>query len=88
MNYIHQLQCQVKMYRAMNLYWRSAARSFAEHLHSPKFAGPDSDGARKDWIATADVLDWLRETASEAFHAETDAVKNFKLNHNLNHPKQ
>ena len=31
---------------------------FREHLQSPKFA-PQADGARGDWIATADVQRWL-----------------------------
>ena len=30
-----------------------------QHLQSPKFVGLDIDGARKDWIATADVLRWI-----------------------------
>lgn len=36
-----------------------------QHLLSPKFQGLDVDGARKDWIATADVLRWI-ETVRQA----------------------
>ena len=38
-----------------------AINDFRALLHSDKFAGYDSDGDRKDWIATGDVLNWLRE---------------------------
>lgn len=37
---------------------------FIAHLHSPKFAGVDSQGERLDWIATADVLNRLIEMRS------------------------
>ena len=36
--------------------------SFNSFLHSEKFAGAENDGSRKDWIATADVINWIRET--------------------------
>jgi hypothetical protein len=36
-----------------------------QHLLSSKFQGLDVDGARKDWIATADVLRWI-ETVRQA----------------------
>lgn len=31
------------------------------HLLSSKFCGVDTDGARKDWIATADVLRFIED---------------------------
>ena len=31
------------------------------HLLSSKFSGVDLDGARKDWIATADVLRFIED---------------------------
>ena len=36
-----------------------ALTEFRIHLDGPKFQGTDADGARKDWIAVADVLRWL-----------------------------
>jgi len=36
--------------------------SFINFLHSDKFKGTDSHNERKDWIATGDVLNWIRET--------------------------
>ena len=29
------------------------------HLLSSKFVGQSTDGERKDWVATADVLRWI-----------------------------
>ena len=34
---------------------------FRAHLLSQKFSGIDTDGDRKDWIATADVLRWIED---------------------------
>lgn len=34
------------------------------HLLSAKFTGIDTDGGRKDWIATADVLRFIEELRS------------------------
>ena len=38
--------------------------SFRVHLLSAKFQGVDTDGDRKDWIATADVLRRLSDMQS------------------------
>jgi hypothetical protein len=34
---------------------------FRKHIDLPKFKGTDEDGDRKDWIATADVCDWIEK---------------------------
>ena len=34
--------------------------AFLAHLHSSKFIGFEEGGKRKDWIATGDVVEWLR----------------------------
>jgi hypothetical protein len=34
---------------------------FRQHLLTPKFVGVDSDGDRKDWISTSDVLRFLED---------------------------
>lgn len=34
------------------------------HLLSAKFSGIDTDGGRKDWIATSDVLRFIEELRS------------------------
>lgn len=60
MNYIKQLQSEI----ADNANRADRAQEFRAYLQSSKF-GPQSDGSRGDWIATADVLRWLQyiETA-------------------------
>jgi hypothetical protein len=35
--------------------------SFLAFLHGPKFTGTESDGGRKDWISTGDVVRWLMD---------------------------
>lgn len=54
-NYIHRLQDEnaEKQTRIDELERR--LRGFLVHLQSPKFAGTDPDGDRRDWIATGDV---------------------------------
>lgn len=37
---------------------------FMAFLNSPKFTGVESDGGRKDWIATGDVMARLMELRS------------------------
>lgn len=32
---------------------------FRAHLAGPKFQGFDSDGERRDWIATSDAIRWI-----------------------------
>lgn len=59
MNYIHQLQNQIVDLHDQHLRRIDRIQEFVEHLSSPKF-GPQADGSRGDWIATADVLNWLR----------------------------
>jgi hypothetical protein len=41
--------------------WRM---SFLSHLHSEKFQGSDSNGERKDWISTGDVIAQLQNLRS------------------------
>lgn len=65
MNYINQLQAhnrQLKKELELVENWRMDLISF---LHSPKFAGAESDGSRKDWIATGDVLMRLAELRNQ-----------------------
>lgn len=55
MNHIHQLQAT--RFEQAHTMARAVVelREFRAHLNSPKF-GPQADGSRGDWIATADVL--------------------------------
>ena len=42
-----------------------ALSAFSAFLHSEKFTGTAADGSRKDWISTADVQNWIRDTRAE-----------------------
>jgi hypothetical protein len=54
MNYIQTLQQSVRDADARTAAALALIVDFRAHLQSPKF-GPQSDGSRGDWIATADV---------------------------------
>lgn len=55
MNHIQALQ-QTRIEQAATIVTAARElREFRAHLNSPKF-GPQADGSRGDWIATADVL--------------------------------
>ena len=59
MNYIARLQAELACANAALAATTEAIREFQVHLAGDKFAGFDSDGSRKDWIATRDVNAWL-----------------------------
>lgn len=76
MNYIHQLQADLCGHIAAIESMRQSMRQFQSFLNGPKFTGTDN-GERKDWIATADVLHWLRESESAALVAGDHAKANW-----------
>lgn len=55
MNHIHALQATRIEQAATIVAAAQELRDFRAHLLGPKF-GPQADGSRGDWIATADVL--------------------------------
>lgn len=61
MNYIKTLESIVadRGERLAQLHQR--IEDMRAHLLSPKFQGLDVDGARKDWIATSDVLRFIED---------------------------
>lgn len=64
MNYIAKLQqenAELKDQLANVNRWR---QEFLAHLASEKFQGVDSEGQRKDWIATQDVRNRLSELSN------------------------
>lgn len=63
MNYILALQNELSATRAVLRAKEAVVEEFRCHLAGPKFQGLDLDGARKDWIATADVRAWLQRIA-------------------------
>jgi hypothetical protein len=73
MNYIKQLQQQVSSQQTQITCALEEVQAFRAHLASDKFRGTDTEKhicprcqwdsyteERKDWIATADVHEWLR----------------------------
>lgn len=74
MNYIKRLQQEreatFRGYSTLDL----GLIEFATFLQSSKFTGTESDGGRKDWIATGDVLRWIWQLRNQAI----DAQENFQ----------
>ena len=61
MNYIESLRTMNRELTARHDEVSERIENFRQHLLSPKFVGVDVDGARKDWIATSDVLRFLED---------------------------
>lgn len=67
MNYIKNLQAQNKALKEQIGAMESQINNFVAFLHSAKFVGFEN-GARKDWISTGDVINWMREFRGELVH--------------------
>lgn len=65
MNYIHQLRQQVETRNTAIAHAQVSINRMMAHLATDKFIGTDSNGDRKDWISTTDVVNFLRELRSE-----------------------
>lgn len=59
MNYIARLQADLAAAADALSAKAEAIQEFRVHLAGDKFVGTDTDGSRKDWIATGDVHAWL-----------------------------
>lgn len=59
MNYIKVLQSKVAARDGAIEEAQQQITEFIAFLHSDKFTGVESDGGRKDWIATGDVIHQL-----------------------------
>jgi iron uptake system EfeUOB component EfeO/EfeM len=66
MNYIKQLQAQVEAANIRTAKLENGIQEIINHLHSAKFTGVESDGSRKDWVATSDMIIRLREVVTES----------------------
>ncbi|PPQ34085.1 hypothetical protein [Rhodopila globiformis] len=64
MNYIARLQDELASVNAALVAKADAIQEFRVHLAGDKFAGFETDGGRKDWIAVADVNAWLARIAA------------------------
>lgn len=61
MNYIETLRTMNRELTNQHADMVERIEYFRQHLLTPKFTGLDSDGSRKDWIATGDVLRFLED---------------------------
>lgn len=61
MNYIEKLQTENRALKGTIEKTNQEITDFLTHLRGEKFTGQQSDGSRKDWIATADVVTRLQE---------------------------
>lgn len=65
MNYIKSLQADKAELEARIKRTDESLEALLMMLNGPKFTGVESDGGRKDWIATGDVIAWARDVRSE-----------------------
>jgi len=61
MNYIQSLQGQVAELKKQIELRDKKLNDFICFLHTDKFVGVESNGDRKDWISTGDVLNIVRD---------------------------
>jgi hypothetical protein len=66
MNYINRLEQENKDLKRVLGQINNELSLFLDYLHSPKFTGIESDGGRKDWISTTEVVHKLFELRSLA----------------------
>lgn len=67
MNYIHQLQGELNAALAQVESFKLSLDQLRSFLHSPKFIGTDSNGERKDWISTSDLIRLLWDMENTAY---------------------
>jgi hypothetical protein len=60
-NYIKKLEFQKDVLEKRIHELEMGLTAFRIHIDGPKFQGVDTDGGRKDWIATADVTNWIED---------------------------
>ena len=70
MNYILSLKKENASLQSMIETAKLEIQNFREFLNGPKFTGYESDGGRKDWIATEDVILRLREITDRLSNVE------------------
>jgi len=54
-NYIKRLEREVREATDRRIVLMDAVCALRNELTSPKFCGTDTDGGRKDWMATSDI---------------------------------
>jgi hypothetical protein len=61
MNFIKSLQAENNKLKEIIANSQNELQAFRIFLNSNKFTGVESDGGRKDWIATGDVIIAIQE---------------------------
>jgi hypothetical protein len=61
MNFIKSLQAENKQLKEIIANAQNELGAFCLFLNSNKFTGVESDGGRKDWIATGDTIKAIQE---------------------------
>lgn len=69
MNYILSLKKEVAAKDAQIKSFEKSLDEFRAFLNSAKFTGTESNGERKDWISTTDVIKWISETKTNSIIA-------------------
>ena len=75
MNYIKNLELELKSSQAFEQSVSAGVVDFKQHLRSAKFVGVDADGERKDWISVGDVWRWLERIEEQAYHAKFSEIE-------------
>lgn len=93
MNHIHRLQVELAQAQATIASYKAQLAQFSAFLCGPKFTGVESDGSRKDWISTGDVLRALRDISAQAdeageSHAANVRWEKFAARNKLRKPEQ
>jgi hypothetical protein len=65
MNYIRRIQAERTELETKIAKTDDSISDVIAFLHSAKFTGVESDGGRKDWIATGDMITILQNLRSE-----------------------
>ncbi len=71
-NYIHRLQADLADRDAKLAAVEEELNCLRRSIDGPKYTGVDSDGGRKDWMATADIALWIERIRVSARWAEAD----------------
>lgn len=71
-NYIHRLQADLADRDAKLAAVIEELNHLRKSLDGPKYTGVDSDGARKDWMATTDLGLWIERIRVSALFTEAE----------------
>lgn len=79
MNYIKNLELEVKAASAFEQQVSAGIVDFKKHLRAGKYTGVDEHGERKDWISVGDVWRWLERIEEQAYNAKFGQIETGRL---------